>query len=116
MPYSQINDHFKQASIFVSTSASEGFPNTFIQAWMNYTPVVSLNIDPDDVIKKYNLGLHSGTFEQMVSDVNTLLGNDELRNDTGRSCRLYAEENHDIKEIVKKHIEVFEKLHPLASR
>jgi glycosyltransferase involved in cell wall biosynthesis len=107
IPYDKINEYFGKSSIFVSTSSSEGFPNTFIQAWMNYTPVISLNIDPDNVIKIYKLGFHSLNLEQMIFDVRTLLENKELRNEIGRNCRRYVEENHNIEEIVKKHIEVF---------
>ncbi|MDD4874355.1 MAG: glycosyltransferase family 4 protein [Dehalococcoidales bacterium] len=110
VPYDRINDYFSRASLFVSTSTSEGFPNVFIQSWMNYTPVVSLNIDPDDVIKKNGLGFHSMNFEQMVSDIKKLLENDGLRKYYGINCRQYAEENHNIKKVVEKHIEVFNRL------
>jgi glycosyltransferase involved in cell wall biosynthesis len=110
IPYDQINDYFSRASVFVSTATSEGFPNVFIQAWMNYTPVVSLNIDPDDVIKRYKLGFHSETFERMVKDIQILLGDEKLRDQMGSNCRRYTEENNDIKQLVKKHIEVFKRL------
>jgi len=110
VPYGEINQYFSRASVFVSTSTSEGFPNVFIQAWMNYTPVVSLNIDPDDVIDRYKLGFHSKTFEQMVGDIKSLLGDEKLRCQMGENSRRYVEENHDIREVVKKHIEVFKGL------
>jgi len=110
VPFNEINEYFRQASVFVSTSLSEGFPNVFIQAWMNYTPVVSLNIDPDNVIGSYGLGFHSKTFEKMVEDIKTLLGDGKLRNQMGENSRRYTEENHDLKEVVKKHIAVFKRL------
>jgi glycosyltransferase involved in cell wall biosynthesis len=47
VPYHKVNEYFSRASLFVNTSSIEGFPNTFIQAWMHYTPVVGLNVDPD---------------------------------------------------------------------
>lgn len=50
IPFHKINEYFSKASILVNTSMFESFPNTFIQAWMNYVPVVSLNADPDDII------------------------------------------------------------------
>lgn len=110
IPFAKINKYFRQASLFASTSTSEGFPNTFIQAWMNYTPVVSLNVDPDNVIKNYKLGFHSETFNQLVKDIKTLLENERLRDEISENCRRYTEENHDIKEVVKKHIEVINSL------
>ena len=110
VPFDTINEYFSRALIFISTATSEGFPNTFIQAWMNYTPVVSLNIDPDNVINRYKTGFHSKTFKQLVEDVKTLLGNEKLRHQMGQNSRRYTEENNDIKQVVKKHIEVFERL------
>ena len=110
VPFDKINKYFRQAAVFVSTSTSEGFPNTFIQAWMNYSPVVSLNIDPDNVIDRYKLGFHSKTFNQLVKDVEILLGDEQLRHEISENCRHYTEENHNIKEVVKKHIEVVKSL------
>jgi hypothetical protein len=40
----------------LSTSKYEGFPNSFLEAWSVGTHVISLNVDPGDVIKRYNLG------------------------------------------------------------
>ncbi len=110
IPFSEINEYYSRAAILVDTAKFEGFPYAFIQAWMNYTPVVSLNSDPDEVIYRYNLGFHSKTFEQLVDDVKALLGNEQLRQQMGENGRRYVEENHDINNIVKQHIEVLNQL------
>lgn len=55
-----INPILNYAHFLLNTSDSEGFSNTFIQAWLRGVPVLSLNSDPDDLIKNYNLGLCSG--------------------------------------------------------
>jgi len=47
----EVNEVLSESHIFVNTSRYEGFPNTYIQAWMRKVPVVALNFDPDDVIK-----------------------------------------------------------------
>ncbi len=60
IPYHQVNQYFQRASLLVNTSVTEAFPITFIQAWANNAPVVSLNVDPDNIIKNENLGFHSG--------------------------------------------------------
>ena len=90
------------ASIFVNTSTGdyEGFPNTFSQAWMRKTPVVSLHTDPDGMIKRYQLGFHSGNFDQMVSDVRTLLTDDQLRQRMGENAYRYAVTEHNIANTV----------------
>ena len=104
----EINEYFSQAAILVNTAKSEGFPYAFIQAWMNYTPVVSLHSNPDGIISKYEMGSHSETFDQLVEDVKTLLKNEALREEMGVNGRKYVEREHDITKLVGKHIEVFE--------
>ncbi len=110
IPFNEINQYFRQASVFVSTSLSEGFPNVFIQAWMNYTPVVSLNVDPDKTITRQQVGFHSGTFEKLVNDVRKLIEDRGLLRQIGDNSRRYTEKNHDIREVAKKHIEVINSL------
>jgi glycosyltransferase involved in cell wall biosynthesis len=102
-----IDEYFSRAAILVNTAKSEGFPYAFIQAWMNYTPVISLHSDPDGIIYKYNMGFHSKTFDQLVEDVKTLLNNEALREEMGVNGREYVEREHDITKIISKHIEVF---------
>jgi glycosyltransferase involved in cell wall biosynthesis len=110
LPYGKINDFFSRAAIFVNTSIIEGFPNTFIQAWANYIPVVSLNVDPDGIIQKRKLGFHSNTFKQLISDVTTLLEDGGLRHSMGNNARAYVEKEHDIKQTVRKYIQIFDKI------
>jgi len=110
VPYYNVNEYFNRASIFVNTSIIEGFPNTFIQAWMHYTPIVSLNVDPDKIIQNKKLGFFSGTFEQMVLDLKILLEDETLRKAIGKNARKYVEKEHNIKKTVKKYIEVFNEI------
>ncbi|TFH47247.1 MAG: glycosyltransferase [ANME-2 cluster archaeon] len=110
VPSHEINGYFKQAVILVNTAKSEGFPYAFIQAWMNYTPVVSLNSDPDGIIFKNRMGFHSKTFDQLVKDVKILLKDEALREEMGINGRKYVEREHDIKNIIGIHINIFKKL------
>lgn len=94
----QSNEWFSRASVFVNTTQPdrEGFPNTYVQAWMRETPVVTLHCDPDGVIEKYRMGCHSRTLEQLVADVQLLIENDGLRSELGLNARAYALRHHDI--------------------
>lgn len=42
----EIHDQYRTAIALVSTSAYEGFPNTFLEAWRQGTPILSLTVDP----------------------------------------------------------------------
>ena len=47
------NSILERSSVLVNTSMFEGFSNTFIQAWLRRTPVLSLNSDPDELSVAY---------------------------------------------------------------
>ena len=66
IPNSKVNELLTQSHILVNTSKQEGFSNTFIQAWMRKVPVVSLQVDPDDVLKKREIGYCSGNFQKLI--------------------------------------------------
>jgi len=108
IPLNKDNEYFSRASILVNTSMFEGFPHAFIQAWMHYVPVVSLNADPDELLCKKGLGFHSKTFNQLVEDVKTLLKNEDLRKQMGENSRQYVENEHNITNIIREYIKVFE--------
>ena len=100
-PVEVVNELLSTSHIFVNTSLFEGFPNTFIQAWMRKVPVVSLHVDPDDVIKNNQLGFHSKSFSQMVEDVKKLILNNELRNEIGTNTRSFSIMNYSVNNFEK---------------
>ena len=110
IPHKKINRYYRESSMLVSTSICEGFPNTFLEAWGNSIPVVSLGFDPDEIICNNKLGFHSKTFEQMVEDVQTLLKNESLRKEMSMNSRRYVEKEHDIKKILNEYQGLFNRL------
>jgi glycosyltransferase involved in cell wall biosynthesis len=101
LPIEEVNQYLATSHIFVNTSISEGFPNTFIQSWMREVPAVSLHVDPDDVMSLNNIGFHSKTLEQMVVDVKRLINDSKLRKDMGSDAKEYANKMYSLKNIDK---------------
>jgi len=86
----------EKAKVLVNTSRVEGFSNTFIEAWLHGVPVVTLNVDPDELIEKNSLGSVSRNSDKLIKDVELLMENEELWRQTSRRCRKFAEENFNI--------------------
>ena len=90
----QVNSILAEAHILVNTSLYEGFPNTFIQAWMRKVPVVSLNCNPDDVFDRNQVGFYCGTHEKMVDRVTALIRDPVERLKIGENARNFAFESY----------------------
>ncbi|MFH1934991.1 MAG: glycosyltransferase family 4 protein [Pseudomonadota bacterium] len=102
----EVNRRLSEGHILVNTSCYEGFSNTFVQAWMRKVPVVSLTVDPDDILVRERMGFCSGTFTKLCNDVTRLIQNKRLREDMGERAQSYAATNHNVKKMVKKVVDL----------
>jgi glycosyltransferase involved in cell wall biosynthesis len=107
IPIHEASQLLQHASLLVNTSSSEGFPNVFIQAWLRNTPVVSLGVDPDGVIQANSICRCSSNFEDLVSDVRTLLANPNMLEELGKRGRNYAVQEHGLDRMVSIYEELF---------
>lgn len=107
VPFRKIRDYFQRARMLVNTSDSEGFPNTFIQACKWATPILSLNVNPDGFLEKYECGMcANGDWGLFANKLKQML-NPETAKKLGNNARKYAEEFHDIYKIIKKYKRCF---------
>jgi glycosyltransferase involved in cell wall biosynthesis len=107
VPFHDIDNYFQRAKVFVNTSDSEGFPNTFIQACSSATPILSLNVNPDTFLDKYNCGLScDGDWQKFLDGLDFMLAEDRYMQ-LGQNARKYAEENHDIIKIAEQYKNCF---------
>lgn len=97
----EVNSLLERSHVLVNTSEHEGFPNTFIQAWMRKVPVVSLSADPDGVLEKEEIGYCSGSMEKLILDCRRLIEDPQLRNRMGERAYRYAMQNHSIYNVRK---------------
>lgn len=106
----RVNQLLERAYVLLNTSVSEGLPNVFIQAWMRGTPVISLNVDPDNLIERFNLGFYSRTFEKMCEDVANLLADRQRWEEMSRNCLEFSREYFSLDRIVALYDMTFKKL------
>lgn len=112
VPFEESNSFFQKASIFVNTSKweNEGLPNTFVQAWLHGTPVVSLNINPDDALTLHQTGLFAnGSLEEMQDSLIKLMNNQCMQEQMSMNARQYAQDNFDLKKIVDQYEALFKR-------
>jgi glycosyltransferase involved in cell wall biosynthesis len=90
-------DSLMKGSLFVvsTSSTDEGFPNVFIQAWLQRKPVVSLYFDPDRLLATQKIGICSGDYDTFRSDVARLIEDAELRQSMGERAARFATERCD---------------------
>ena len=75
-----------RAKVFLNTSSIEGFPNTFLQAWIRGVPVVSF-FDPDGLIRRLQLGAVTHSLDDMREAIRGLLDVKPYRENIGRRAR-----------------------------
>jgi glycosyltransferase involved in cell wall biosynthesis len=92
----EVNQLVADAALFVNTSQYEGFPNTFIQAWLRRTPVVSLSVNPDNVFGDEVFGYCAGTEARLGEIVRKLLLDAALRQRVADRAEQYAREFHSM--------------------
>lgn len=66
VPYHEVQAHYDAAEVFVNTSTFEGFPNSFIQAGLGKTALLSLCVDPDGMIGVFGSGMLAGDSSQAL--------------------------------------------------
>ena len=91
--YDEVEERLTRTRVFINTSDSEGFPNTYMQAWARGTPVVAF-FDPDGVIAREGLGRAVTSLEEMRAAVQDYAQNPDIWAAASARCRSYVTQRH----------------------
>lgn len=110
VPFAQVEAHFDQASVLVSTSSNEGFPNTFLQAWARGIPVVSTfdagSAEPDGALPF----AHVGTADEAAAEIGRLTADHGYWQQRAQFSRDYFHRHHSIESTVRDYLALFDDL------
>jgi len=92
--HQQAMETIANAKALISTSNFEGFPNIFLEAWATGVPVISLKVNPGNIIQKRGLGIScEGDLEKMKTSIESnATGNIERS-----SLTSYVSKYHDFR-------------------
>lgn len=101
VPHGQIHQFYRQADALICTSHTEGFPNTFLEAWSHGLPVVS-TVDPDDVIANKRIGIVAQDLKELVSGTQRLLRDEDLWQRISYASRQHYLRKHTVKSVMPR--------------
>ena len=99
IPYLDIGALFDRARVFANTSDLEGFPNTFLQAWIRRIPVVTM-FDPDGVVARCGLGSCHATVSDMARGLSIMLSEIDVYDAASRAALLFAQQHYGEDEVL----------------
>lgn len=105
VPYHDVNAFYERAKVFVNTSDSEGFPNSYLQAWRRGTPLVAF-FDPDGTIARNGLGAVPKSMDEMVAAVQALAGEGRDWPQVSARCRRYMDEHYGDDKVLAPYLAV----------
>lgn len=109
VPFDKIQPYYDAAKLFVNTSEYEGFPNSFIQACIGKTGILSYRVNPDNFLTQYGAGFCcDDDTDKAVAIIKSL--DDKRIEEIGNKAYAYAVKNHDVRHICKGYISDFLKL------
>ena len=97
IPHEQLLRLVASAVAIVNTSALEGMPNAFLEAWSHGVPVLTLQFDPDDVVDRHELGISAqGSWNRFVAGAHELWEQRDEPGELSRRVRAYVDEVHSM--------------------
>jgi glycosyltransferase involved in cell wall biosynthesis len=105
VPYQQVGTLFDRAKLLVNTSTMEGFPNTFLQAWMRGVPVAT-TFDPDGIVRRQRLGVAATSPAELAPAIAAVVANQASRRTEAGRIRAYALQEFSAPAIARKYLDL----------
>ena len=95
-----VNALLTRSHVLVNTSRYEGFPNTFIQAWLRKVPVISLSVNPDQLLDTADFGwCANGSLDALYAALRRAIDDPALRETVGARAQCAADALFSVKNI-----------------
>jgi len=109
VPQHRVGAFFERARVHVSTSDTEGFPNTFVQAWSRGTPVVTF-LDPEGVVSRNGMGAAVSDAEGLQAAIARLARDPAVWQAASSSSARYFDAHFDEARSINAYTEAFSEL------
>ncbi|MBL8878173.1 MAG: glycosyltransferase family 4 protein [Phycisphaerales bacterium] len=90
---------YRDASVLLSTSAWEGFPNVFLEAWSRGVPTVS-TLDPDEIVQRGGFGLVAGSIDGLAAALQEAVASRDAWAERSERALRHFREHHSIEAAV----------------
>lgn len=114
LPYWDANALYGRSKLLVNTSDVEGFPNSYLQAWIRGVPVVAL-FDPDGVIEREGLGVAAKSPGQMAAAIETLLGDPAAWKAASDRCSAFMAREYGEDRVLAPYLDTFDRVTRIAT-
>lgn len=106
--YPEMDSFYKKAKFLVNTSDMEGFPNTFIEAAVTQTPILSLNSNPNNILSDHGAGYFcEGSTKILGKKCYKMLQEIEKTQEAGIKAFDYAFKYHSLDRAVAQFDHIF---------
>lgn len=105
----EVNGLLAGSRLLAHTCQPEGFPNIFIQAWLQCRPSVSLEFDPCGYIEEQGLGaVAGGDIDTFIEQVVSWATQPERANKVGQRAQAFARDTFSVATMVSRVEKVLE--------
>jgi len=102
VPFGEMASWYDRSWLFVNTSTTEGFPNTFLEAWDRGLPAVA-TVDPDRLLSEGGLGFVCKDVDEIAARIELLHRDRRLLAEIGERARAYVASEHQRDGIVSRY-------------